>query len=104
MNLLTRERFTFEPELTEVTNCEDPCCGTCEMFAQERTKRLKNVKELKVNANMNCKIRNLIDCITCPQCNENYVRNTGKKLISPVNVHKQILWIRFLGMSHIMNI
>ena len=72
----------------QVTKCEDPRCGTCDLIEQGPTKKLKNGKELKVNTNMNCKSRNLIYCITCPGCDEFYIGETKTKLTSRVNVHR----------------
>ncbi|KAK3097235.1 hypothetical protein FSP39_007883 [Pinctada imbricata] len=38
---------------------------------------------------MNCKSKNLIYVMTCPNCGENYVGQTGTKLADRVRVHKQ---------------
>ncbi|XP_062601156.1 uncharacterized protein LOC134262845 [Saccostrea cucullata] len=85
--ILTRARFaTLNAKV--VKKCCDPRCGTCEYLEEGSEKTLKCGKKLTPNANMTCKSENVIYCITCPTCDENYIGQTGK-LNARVRVHKQ---------------
>lgn len=41
------------------------------------------------NSNMTCKSKNIIFCMTCDGCGENYYGQTGTKLDDHVRVHRQ---------------
>ena len=85
--LLTKARFSSN-ETKRVRKCGDLRCGTCEYIVEGDKLTLKSGKELKPNADMNCKSENLIYCAICPTCDENYIGQTGR-LIARVRVHKQ---------------
>ncbi|KAK3091940.1 hypothetical protein FSP39_023867 [Pinctada imbricata] len=87
--LLTKARFTTETETHVVSQCQDPRCGTCPYIQTGQSFTFKNGKVFHVNAKMNCKSKNLIYEMTCPNCGENYVGQTGTKLADRVRVHKQ---------------
>ncbi|KAK3102914.1 hypothetical protein FSP39_014923 [Pinctada imbricata] len=95
------KRILSKAKFTSVTNtehtvqtCGDTRCGICSKdnynyLETGTTKTFKNGLSFRVNADMNCKSKNLIYCITCPSCNENYIGQTGNALCERVRVHKQ---------------
>ncbi|OOY72080.1 GIY-YIG nuclease family protein [Solemya velum gill symbiont] len=87
---LTRAKFeTKESSDFSVEKCGDSRCGTCYFLETGKTKTFKNGKIFHIRSNMTCKSRNLIYCITCPTCDENYIGQTGNSLCERVRVHKQ---------------
>ena len=87
--LLTKAKFTSNDEKPTVSKCNDPRCGTCQHLQTGETITFKCGKIFSVNNNMTCKSRNLIYCMTCGKCGENYIGQTGTKLADRVRVHKQ---------------
>ena len=88
--LLTRARFTSTPdESFRISKCADPRCGTCEYLLEGDVFSFRNGKTFRVNDNMTCKSRNLIYCMVCPSCGDEYIGQTGTKLADRVRVHKQ---------------
>ena len=85
--ILTRARFTSENSKS-VKKCGDSRCGTCSYLEEGGEKILKCGKKLTPNYSMTCKSENVIYCMTCPTCHENYIGQTGK-LNARVRVHKQ---------------
>ena len=93
--ILSRAKFQSETGRNfKVETCGDSRCGICSRdnynyleTASEKT--FKNGLVFKVNADMNCKTSNVIYCITCPSCHENYIGQTGNSLCERVRVHKQ---------------
>ena len=90
---LTRAKFDSTPHMFSVKPCGDSQCGVCgqeyNYFEGGSRKILKDGKIFNVNADMNCKTRNLIYCITCVNCKENYIGQTGNSLCERVRVHKE---------------
>ena len=92
--ILTRARFGTDPRRSyEVKTCGDKRCGICSrdnyIYLQTGSMiAFKNGQSFRVNADMNCKSENLVYCITCPTCKENYIGQTGD-LSDRVRVHKQ---------------
>ena len=88
--LLTRAQFTSTSEETyKISKCLDPRCGTCQFILEGDLFKFKNGKTFRVNDNMSCKSKNLIYCMICPSCSEEYIGQTGTKLADRVRVHKQ---------------
>lgn len=87
--LLTRARFTTEPTDNSVDRCGDTRCGTCKYIAVGGRVVLKNGKVITPNSKLNCKSKNLIYCITCSGCSENYIGQTGNSLCERMRVHRQ---------------
>ena len=88
--LLTRARFTSTPDDSfRISKCADPRCGTCEYLLEGDVFSFRNGKTFRVNDNMTCKSRNLIYCMVCPSCGDEYIGQTGTKLADRVRVHKQ---------------
>lgn len=87
--ILTTAKFTSNPEKPMVSKCEDPRCGTCQVLKTGQTIIFKNGMKFDVKSSMTCKSKNLIYCMTCPTCEENYIGQTGTKLADRVRVHKQ---------------
>ena len=87
--LLTRAKFTSTEETPTVSKCMDPRCGTCPYLKTGETFTFKCGKTFTVKTNMSCKSKNLIYCMTCTSCGENYIGQTGTKLTDRVRVHKQ---------------
>ena len=90
---LTRAKFDSVQETFSVKSCDDTRCGTCgkEYIYLEtgNIKVFKNGKTFHVNADMTCKSENLIYCITCAGCHENYIGQTGNSVCERVRVHKE---------------
>lgn len=88
--ILTRAKFdTSDKRNQVVSKCGDTRCGTCKHIKEGHSLTLKNGKVIKPNSDLNCKSRNLIYCITCPTCLENYIGQTGNALSERVRVHRQ---------------
>ena len=87
--ILTKAKFTSNTEKPKVSKCEDPRCGTCPFIQTGQSITFKNGMKFNVNSNMTCKSKNLLYCMTCPTCGENYIGQTGTKLTDRVRVHKQ---------------
>lgn len=87
--LLCRAHFTSDGNECQVTKCGDPRCGTCAHLQTGTIFYFQNNKSFKVNANMNCKSKNLLYCMTCSSCGKQYIGQTGNKLSDRVRVHKQ---------------
>ena len=49
----------------------------------------KTGRKILPNADMNCKSRNLIYCIKCPNCDEIYIGQTGNALSERTRIHRQ---------------
>lgn len=71
-NILTKAKFTSNPVKPTVSTCEDPRCGTCPFLQTGPSIMFKNGMHFNVNSTMNCKSKNLIYCMTCPTCGDNY--------------------------------
>lgn len=98
MNLkrhLTTARFNMNENSFCVKICGDKRCGVCssrENFNYLQTGseiKFNNGKNFKIKANMTCKTKNLIYCIICTNCKEEYVGQTGNSLSERVRIHKQ---------------
>ena len=87
--LLTRAKFSTNKEKTTVSKCMDPRCGTFPYLKTGDTFTFKCGKTFTIRTNMSCKSRNLIYCMICTTCGENYIGQTGTKLADRVRVHKQ---------------
>ena len=88
--LLTTAKFNpSETGNTEVKKCSDPRCGTCNYLQTGNQLILKNGMVFCIRTTMDCKTENLIYCITCPGCGENYIGQTGNSLRERVRIHKQ---------------
>ena len=87
--LLTRAKFSSDEENPAVYKCMDPRCGTCPYLKTGNSFSFKCGKTFTIRTNMSCKSRNLIYCMTCTSCGENYIGQTGTKLADRVRVHKQ---------------
>ena len=87
--ILTKAKFMSNTEKPKVSKCEDPRCGTCPFIQTGQSITFKNGMKFNVNSNMTCKSKNLLYCMTCPTCGENYIGQTGTKLADQVRVHKQ---------------
>ena len=87
--LLTKAKFTSEKEISTVSKCQDLRCGTCDFLQTGTSTTFKNGITFNVHSNMNCKTKNVIYCMTCDGCGENYIGQTGNKVSDRVRVHKQ---------------
>ena len=93
--ILSRAKFQSESRRDyKVEKCGDIRCGICSRdkynyFETGNSKTFKNGQIFRVNADMNCKSTNVIYCITCPSCHENYIGQTGNSLCERVRVQKQ---------------
>ena len=89
----TKAKFTSVPENFSVKICGDTRCGVCSKgynYLETGDKKLfRNNKIFRVNANMTCKSTNLIYCITCVNCHEHYIGQTGNSVNERVRVHKE---------------
>ena len=91
---LTKARFDIVENISSVQICGDSRCGVCSRDNYNyleigSTKYFKNGKKFTVNANMTCKSENLLYCITCVNCKENYIGQTGNSVCERVRIHKQ---------------
>ena len=90
---LTRARIEPKVNDFEIKSCGDSRCGVCgqdtKYLETGKMKSFKDGKKIHVNANMTCKTTNLIYCVTCPGCHENYIGQTGNSLCERVRVHKE---------------
>ena len=91
---LTKARFDIVKKISSVQICGDSRCGVCSRdnyiyLEIGSTKYFKNGKKFTVNANMTCKSENVIYCITCVNCKENYIGQTGNSVCERVRIHKQ---------------
>jgi hypothetical protein len=77
--LLTKAKFTSREEIFTVSKCEDPRCGTCDFLRTGNSITFKNGTKFTVRSNVNCKTKNVIYCMICKLCGENYIGQTGKK-------------------------
>ena len=87
--LLTKAKFTSEKEISTVSKCQDLRCGTCDFLQTGTSITFKNGITFNVHSNMKCKTKNVIYCMTCNGCGENYIGQTGNKVSDRVRVHKQ---------------
>ena len=89
--ILSKAYFTekADKKIFEVSKCNEPKCGTCTHISTGTCIKTKSGKTLLPNATMNCKSKNLMFCITCPGCGENYVGQTSLPLRERVTLHRQ---------------
>ncbi|OOY45291.1 hypothetical protein, partial [Solemya velum gill symbiont] len=88
--ILTRARYSVKKKSDfTVSRCGDSRCGTCDYMSEGNQFVLKNGRTIIPNANMNCKSKNLIYCITCAGCSESYIGQTGNALCERTRVHRQ---------------
>ena len=86
--LLTKAKFTNHPlEDFKVTKCNEPRCGLCKHLIEGSSISFKE-KTFKVNANMTCKAKNVMNVIQCRGCNEQYIGETVN-LRNRVTLHNQ---------------
>ena len=74
--------------------CGDKRCGTCsndnfKYLESGSHIKFNNGSTFKINADMNCKTQNLIYCITCLSCKENYIGETNNSLCQRTRIHRQ---------------
>lgn len=91
---LTKAKFDLPEKLPKATVCKDPRCGVCTLdnynYLEEGSKkRFKCGKEFVLNKDTNCKSENMVYCITCVGCKENYIGQTGNQISERIRVHKQ---------------
>ena len=93
--ILSKAKFQSDTSTDyKVETCGDTRCGICSRdnynyLETGNSKTFKNGLVFRVIADMNCKSTNLIYCITCTSCHENYISQTGNSLCERVRVHKQ---------------
>ena len=87
--LLTKAKFTTTPEKYTVSKCGDPRCGTCPFLKTGPSITFKCGKYFTVNDSMSCKSKNLLYCITCNSCGDEYIGQTGTQLTARMRVHRQ---------------
>ena len=87
--LLTKAEFKSTSEKYTVSTCGDPRCGTCPFLKTGPSINFKCGKSFTVNDNMSCKSKNLLYCITCNTCGEEYIGQTGTQLTARMRVHRQ---------------
>ncbi|OOZ57814.1 hypothetical protein [Solemya velum gill symbiont] len=88
--LITKANFsTGQAPKNRIEKCGDSRCGTCKHLTVGEQIILKNGMNIKPNANMNCKTKNLVYCITCPGCSEWYIGQTGNSLCERMRIHRQ---------------
>ena len=87
--LLTKAKFNSKPEKYAVTKCGDSRCGTCPYLKTGSSFSFKCGKTFYVNENMSCKSKNLLYCIICNNCGDEYIGQTGTQLTARMRVHRQ---------------
>ena len=68
--------------------CTNKRCLTCKQVIDKDTYTTKNGTTLKRNEKMNCKSQDLIYCLICPTCKEEYIGETGIPLHKRMNLHR----------------
>ena len=68
--------------------CKNKRCLTCKQIIDKETHETKNGTILKRNEKMTCKSRDLIYCLICPTCKEEYIGETGSPLNIRMNLHR----------------
>ena len=89
-----KKKHSIVENIISVQICCNSPCGVCSRDNYNyleigSTKYFKNGKKCTVNANMTCKSENLLYCITCVNCKENYIGQTGNSVCERVRIHKQ---------------
>jgi transglutaminase/protease-like cytokinesis protein 3 len=70
-------------------NVKTPVVKPVGFFKTGNFSTFKNGTKFTVQSNMNCKTENVIYCMICEMCGENYIGQTGNKIADRVRVYKQ---------------
>ena len=87
--ILCTSKYTTTNDVTGVTKCDKPRCGTCPLIVTNSEFVFNNRKCFSVKSDMNCRSKNVILVLTCAGCGEHYIGETGRELKDRVTVIKQ---------------
>ena len=88
--ILTRARFLLDEHIqtNKVTKCNQSLCGTCKDIKEGNSIILKTSGfTFNIKQPMSCTVGNVIYCITCQGCREQYIGETSN-LKACVRLHK----------------
>ena len=85
---LTKAHFSLEKPTTSISRCHESRCGTCDIMITGNSITLKNGKHWQIKTAMDCKSKNVIYIIICPECESFYVGQI-KNLRKRVTLHKE---------------
>ena len=70
------------------TKCNNKKCICCTQIILSESYITQNGTTLKRNYNLNCKSKDLIYCLICPNCNKEYIGETGDHMNMRMNTHR----------------
>ena len=76
---MTRARFQLEEHIqtTKVTKCNQSLCGTCKHLKEGNNIAFQpSGFNFNIRQPMSCTVRNVIYCVTCQGCKEQYIGET----------------------------
>jgi hypothetical protein len=83
-----KDTLWWLPKKITVSTCGDSRCGTCPFLKTGSCITFKCGKSFSVNDNMSCKSKNLLYCITCNVCGNEYIGQAGTQLPARIRVHR----------------
>ena len=86
--ILTKAEFSNSAIKREVTKCNEPRCGTCNIIVTGDSLILKGNKTWTIHSPMSCLSRDVIYIIICSKCQDYYIGQT-QNLRNRVSLHKE---------------